>query len=316
MSFNVNNIAVWADEISSGLAKEVLLNADTLTGDLVSKKFGVIGDSTKLNSVSTTAYAMLATCATIANTGSTELSQTTMQHCGIEFPQFLCVDTLKSYWTDWDNERKFNGSESLGAFEDTILANILEADRIALDKLIWQSDNSASPYKTGMTGNNIICRGFLGTLNFYSASTAANIAKSAITKTNALAVVNTVLASIPEAVLNDCNLYMSPADFQNYVAAVVDEYKYNASLFDIKELSEFRHPTSLGLMIKKTNGLSGVASGTMIATPKSNIILGISAESDLGLDVWYERKDRGLWVNLKVKIGTGFVFPELAVLVK
>ena len=316
MSFNVSNLTAWADEISSDLAKAVVLEGDTVKGKLTGMKYGVIGASTKLNNVSTTAYAVLAQCATIVNTGSTTLNQTTMLHCGVEFPQFLCVDTLKSYWTDWDNERKFNGAESLGKFEDVMLANILETNTAALDKMVWQADNSAVPYKSGLTGNNTLCRGFLGTAYSLSASNAANMARTAITKSNALVVVDQVLANIPEVILNDCNLYMSPIDFQNYVAAVVAEYKYNASLFDAKSLTEFNHPGSLGLKVVKNNGLSTASSGTMIATPKTNLVFGISADSDLGLDVWYEKKDRGLWVNTKVKIGTGVVFPELLVLVK
>jgi hypothetical protein len=315
MGFNTNGLTEWADEISSGLAKEVLLNADTIAGDLVTKKYGVIGDSTKLNRVGTTAYAVLAQCATIANTGSTSLSQTEMLHCGIEFPQFLCNDQLKDFWTDWENERSFN-SESLGRYEDVMLANILEADRIALDKMIWQGDNSTVPYKAGLTGNNTLCRGFLGTAYAYSSTTAANVTKTAMTNSNAGTVIQTVMASIPEVVADKALAYVSPLDFQKVIAWAVNEYKYNATLFDIQNISEFRFPTSLGLTIKKTNGLSGADSGTMIVTPKENIVIGISAEEDLGLNVWYEKKDRGLWVNLKVKVGTGYYFPELVVLVK
>ena len=315
MGFNVGGLSVWADEISSGLAKEVLLNADTLSQNLTTKKYGCIGDSTKLNRVGTTAYAVLAACGTIANTGSTTLSQTIMTHCGIEFPQFLCNEILKSYWTDWEAQKSFN-TESLGRYEDVMLANILETDRIALDKMIWQADNSAVPYKTGLTGNLTLCRGFLGTAYAYSATTAANLAKTAMTIVNAGVVIQSVLASVPEVIADKAVAYLSPLDFQKVVAWAVNEYKYNASLIDINAITEFRFPTSLGLVIKKVNGMSGVDSGTMIVTTTENIVLGISDESDLGLFSWYEKKDRGLWVNLKVKIGTGYYFPEITVLVK
>lgn len=315
MGFTTSSLTAWADEISSGLAKEVLLNADTLSQNLTAKKYGVIGDSTKLNRVGTTAYAVLAACATIANTGSTTLSQTTMEHCGIEFPQFLCELQLKDFWTDWENQRSFN-SESLGRYEDVMLANILEADRIALDKMIWQADNSAVPYKTGLTSNNTLCRGFIGTAYAYSATNAANVTKTAMTIANAGVVIQSILASVPEVIADKAVAYLSPLDFQKVVAWAVNEYKYNASLIDINSITEFRFPTSLGLVIKKVNGMSGVDSGTMIVTTADNIVLGISDESDLGLFSWYEKKDRGLWVNLKVKIGTGYYFPELVVLVK
>ncbi len=316
MGFTTSGLNAWSDEISSGLAKEVVLNADTLSGNLIAKKFGVIGDSTKLNRVATSALAVAAACATIANTGSTTLSQTNMTHCGIEFPQFLCVDTLKNFWTDWDNERKFNGSESLGRYEDVMLANILDADRIAFDKMIWQADNSVVPYKTGLTGNYTLCRGLLGTVYSYSASNAANVAKTALTVSNAGVVVDHILTNLPSQIIDKGVLYMQPSDFQKYINWVVNEFKYNAALFDANSLVEFRHPTSLGLVIKKTNGLDGASSGTMIMTAQDNLVVGISSEEDLGLDTWYEKKDRGLWVNFKVKFGTGVYFPELTVLVK
>jgi len=313
MAFDVSTISTWDDEISGGLLKEWMLSNDTIKGGLVELKYRLIGASSKLNNVKITSNAVLAQCATIANTGSTALAQTEMEHTGIEFPQFYCNQTLTNYWTDWDGAKSYNDEKF--SFQEYILGAKLESDLEAYDKMIWQGDNGSNKY-AAVTGNLTKMRGFFGTLWAYSASCASVKSKTAITSSNALVVVNSIKASIPEVAINDCSLYLSPINFETVAGAIAVEYKYNQNLMNLDSVTEIKVPNTIGLKAVKVNGMSGIADGSAIATPKKNLVLGISDTSDLGLTVWYEKKDRGVWANLRLKTGTGVYFPELAVLVK
>jgi hypothetical protein len=303
MGLNLNGIVTWNDEISSGLVKEILLKANTVNGDLVTRMFGVKGNAVKLNNVKTTINASSVLCGFVA-TGSTFLNQASLNLCPIKFQDSICLETLEQYWYSWEMENQYN-TESLGTFESVFLDNKTEYIAKELDKIAWRGNKLAG------TGNLAMCDGFLENARIVSASTV-NVVKSALTVSNAYAVVDAILAVVPEVILENCTLFMSPADFQIYLTSLrtLNLYNYITSSTGVDVIN---HPGSIGLMVKKTNGLSGVASGTMLATAKDNIVLGISDAADLDFKTWYSQDNQELRLNAKIKIGTAFYFPELVV---
>lgn len=305
MSFNVAGLNLYTDEISSGLVKEILLQANTIKGNIVTNKYGLVGDKTALNYVKSTVQGTNALCGFVA-TGTTTLGQATIETCPIVFQEELCLDTLKKYWYDWEMERKYN-TESLGTFEEVFVANKTEAVAKALDAIVWRGNNS-----TG-TGNLGLCDGFLEYARANSASTV-NMTVTALTVANAYAVVDAILARIPEAIIDreDLSLYLSPADFQIYLASLrsLNLFQYTT---DSKGISEIHHPGSIALKVVKTNGMSGVSSGTAIASVKENLVLGVSAEEDLEFKMWFSQDNQALRMNCKLKMGVSAYFPELIV---
>ena len=307
MSFNVSGLNLYTDEISSGLVKEILLQANTIKGNLVTNKYGIIGDKTALNYVKSTVNGTNALCGFVA-TGSTVLAQATLQSCPIQFQEELCLDTLRKYWYDVEMERKYN-TESLGTFEEIFVANKTEAVAKALDAIVWQGNTA-----TG-TGNNALCDGFFAYFAAadISASTV-NVTKTAMTTSNAYSVVDAYAVSIPAAIVDreDLTMYLSPADFAAYLMSLrsLNLFHYNT---ESKGISEIHHPGSIALTVVKTNGMSGLASGTMLISVKENLVLGISAESDLEFKIWYSQDNQALRWNSKMKIGVAAYFPELVV---
>lgn len=303
MALDVSALTPYTDEISSGLAKQIVLTADTIKGDLVSKKFGVYGDTYKLNYVKST---MVGTNALCNNTdaGSTILAQGSITLCPITFPQSICLDTLKGYWYDYEMERSYNG-ETLGNFREVFTANKMESIAKELDKIVWQGNTS-----TG-SGNLALCNGFLATATALSGE--ITLTRATMSSSNSVAYVDSILALVPAEILDKVELYLSPADFQSYLRDLVGNYKYNASLIDSEGTKSIHHPGSIGLTVHSVNGLSGVASGTFIATNKENIVLAFGGNDDMSFDMWYSQDLQALKINSKTKLGTGFYFPELVV---
>jgi hypothetical protein len=303
MSLNVSALSTYNDELKAGLVKEILLKATTINGDLVTRMFGVKGNTVKLNNVKSTINASSVLCGFVA-TGSTILNQATMTLCPIKFQDAICLETLEQYWYSYEMENQYN-TDSLGSFESMFLDNKTEYIAKELDKIAWRGN------KTSGAGNLALCDGFLAVATAASASTV-NVTKSALTVSNAYSVVDAVLAVLPEVILDDTTLFMSPADFQIYLSSlrVLNLYNYNT---DAKGIDSIQHPGSIGLMVKRANGLSGIASGTMLATNKDNIVLGVSDNSDLDFSTWYSQDNQELRLSAKIKIGTAFYFPELVV---
>lgn len=310
MSLNVSALSTWSDEISQGLVKEILLKATTINGaDLVAKRYGLKGNSVKLNTLKTTINASSVLCGFVA-TGSTILNQASLDLCPIKFQDSICLETLEQYWYSWEMGNKYN-TESLGTFESMFMDNKTEYIAKELDKIAWRGAKNATAYVTGLTGNLLLCDGFLQNAAELSASTV-NVTKTAITASNGYAVVDKILESVPAEIIEDVTLYLSPADFQAYLMSLrgLNLFNYNT---ESKGVEQINHPGSIGLTVKRTNGLQGVASGTALATQKDNIVLGLSDSSDLNFKTWYSQDNQELRMDAKIKMGTAFFFPELVV---
>lgn len=307
MALDVSALTPFTDEISSGLAKQIVLSANTIKGDLVTKKFGVLGGTYKLNFVKST---MVGTNALCNNTdaGSTVMAQGSISMCPITFPQTICLDTLRGYYYDYEMDRAYN-TESLGSFQEVFTANKMESIAIELDKIIWQGNTTVASPPVANT-NLLLCNGFLKTAADLTGE--ITLTRVAITAATAVAYVDAILALVPDEILDRVELYFSPADFQKYLAGLraLNLYTYNTQSEQVKSIV---HPGSIGMTVHSVNGLSGAAAGTFIATAKENIVLAFGGNDDLSFDMWYSKDLQALKINSKTKLGTGFYFPELVV---
>ena len=309
-SLNVSALAVYTDQIGNGLAKQILLNANTIHGNIVSIQYGAVGDKVSLNLVKSTMYGVNSLCGAFTSTGATTLAQANVQMCPIKFEQSICLDTLKKVWYSYFMESKYQ-TESLGTFEDVFVTNKIEATAVEVDKILWQGA-STSPAYAAVTGNKTLCDGFLQNA-YANSATTNNIAKTAITASNGYAIVDAILGSVaantPE-ILDNFNLYLSPADFQSYLSSLrtLNLFNYNTAA---EQISDIVHPGSIGMHVVRVNGLNGVASGTAIATSKENIWAVLSDESDLSFDMWFSKENDAIEMRSKLKLGVGYYQPEL-----
>lgn len=302
MALDVSALTAYSDEISSGLAKQIVLSANTIQGDLVSKKFGVYGDTFKLNFVKST---MVGTNALCNNTdaGSTVMAQGSIAMKPITFPQSICLPTLKGYWYDFEMERAYN-PETLGTFQEVFAANKMESIAKELDKIVWQGNVS-----TG-SANLALADGFLATATALTGE--VTLTRATQSTATIVAYVDSIVALVPAEILDKANIYLSPADFQIYLTGLraANLFNYNTQAEGIKSIL---HPGSIGTTVHSVNGLAGVQSGTFIATAKENIVLAFGADNDMSFDMWYSKDQQALKINSKTKLGTGFYFAELVV---
>lgn len=304
MALDLSALTAYTDEISSGLAKQIVLQANTITGDLVTKKFGVLGNTYKLNFVKSV---MVGTNATCNNTdaGSTILAQGAITMCPITFAQSICLDDLKQFWYDYEMERQYD-TESLGTFREVFTANKLESIAIELDKIIWQGD----AVNSGIAGNLDLCNGLI-----YNAAQLVGekiITRVAITSATAVAYIDSIVAAAPAEILDKLHIYLSPSDFQAYLLGLraINLFNYDTQS---KGISSLHHPGSIGTTVHSVNGMSGTPAGTFIATAKENIVVAFGGADDMSYNEWYSMDLQAFKINSKTKLGTGFYFPELVI---
>jgi hypothetical protein len=316
-ALNVSALSTYTDEISMELGKEVIQQADTISKDLVSIKYGAKGNKVGLPLIKNTIYLTPAGAGQFTSSGTTTIAEPQITMYAVSTMEGIYPKTLKEYFYDMYMGNSYNNVEDLGKYTDIFVQSKTEAAGKEIGKAIWRGAKTAPAYAT-VTGNLTSNDGFLQVAYANSASTI-NFAKSAITESNALNIINWIWSGAVNSasvLLNGSRAYVSPVDFQNIVTNISNEYKYNLNMMDIENLNEIKHPTKIGLTIVKVNDLDGVASGTMIITPKENIWAVISDESDLDYKIWYSPDFREYRFEGNVKIGTGFYQPELVVNVR
>lgn len=313
MSAILSNLTTYVDQLSGGLAKAIILQANTISDDLVKINYGVKGNSYALNVLSFTPIGKSNDgCSTFITSGQTVFAQPTVTMCPIKFEDNVCINDLHKYYTAWEMTASMKG-ESL-PFEEIFMSTKAEATAAALDSIFWKGASS-SPAYASVSGNDALCDGLLQKAYANSASTVNISGKtiSAITSSNASYIVDAILSAvttnIPQ-ILDEFNLYLSPADFQNYLIALrnLNLFQYTTESKNVKEIY---HPGSIGMKIVKTNGLKGAPSCVTFATTHDNAQICISAEEDLTYDSWFDKPTDSLSFRLKTRIGCGFYQPEL-----
>lgn len=312
MAIDVSALSIYHDELSFGLAKKAVLEANDI------KFFDVrtdVNGNLQLNNLSSTMYGTNTNCA-FTDTGSTVFAGNTLETCDVNFYQNLCARDAQKYYMGKFVAAQALG-ESFGTLEGLIMEEKMEVASNELQKIRWQGSASSPSYmvQSGITGNLTLCDGLLQKAYELSASTV-NVAKTALTVSNAIAIIDHISESIPEAIegKDDLRLFLSPSDFRTYMKALREAKYLQASVqFDAnsKGIEEIMHPGELALLVTKINGLAGVASGTGIITTKENMVLGtLIAPESLDASLWYSRDERQVKYAFESRMGVQFVFGE------
>jgi len=303
---DVTALSIYKDEISFGLAKKAILEADDI--NFFDVRTDVNG-TLQLNNVSSTMYGTNTNC-TFTDTGSTVFAGNILETCDVNFYQNLCAREAQKYYMG-----KFVAAQALGtefgSLEEVIMDEKMGVTSNELQLIRWQGSASSPSYVTGLAGNLTLCDGLLQKAYELSATTV-NVAKTAITTSNAIQIIDTYESNIPAAIegSKDLRLFLSPADFRSYMVALRNADYRN---FDVNSdaVTEILHPGSLALKVTKTNGLVGVASGTALITTKENMVLGVLVDpNSMDASLWYSQDQRQVKFAAEFRIGVQFVFAE------
>lgn len=116
--------------------------------------------------------------------------------------------------------------------------------------------------------------------------------------------------ALPEAVLEDAIIFVSPATFRAYVKALVDKnlYHYNPKDGDLAEM----FIAGSGVKVRKANGLE--ATHDIFATSPKNMIFGTDFIENKGeVKVWFSDDDDVYKLKVRFNAGAQVAFPDLVV---
>lgn len=298
MSINVSALNIYNDELSYGLARKAMLEADDVKYFTLWPK---VNGNLQLNTVSSTLFGTNDECGH-SDTGTTVFAGNVLETLPITFAQDLCAKKAGRYWMGKYDAAVALG-ESFGSLEEVIMSEKQAVAEYELAKIRWQGNVT-----TG-SGNLGLADGLLKVAQDLSATTV-NVTKSAMTASNAITIVDAYAANVPAAIKAvEHRLFLSPADFDIYLVAL-----RNANYFHFSPettLSEIKHVGSRNLIVTSVNGLNGVASGTGIITTKDNMNLGTLDDAEaMNANLWYSKDENQVKYRNAVTMGVMYTFAE------
>ena len=121
-----------------------------------------------------------------------------------------------------------------------------------------------------------------------------------------------VYMALPEAVLEDAVIFVSPATFREYVKDLVDKnfYHYNPADGDLEEIFI---PGS-GVKVRKANGLAEQTEDVIFGTSPKNMIYGTDfMDNKEEVKAWFSDDNDVYRIKVRFNYGANVAFPDLVV---
>ena len=185
-------------------------------------------------------------------------------------------------------------------FEAEIIREVITKCNEKMEKLVWQGDKSGSD----------LIDGFLTiALGADSASTIMVTGSSATSMYNQ---VKNVIMAIPEEVLDKTTVFLSQSDFRKLAFELVEDFKYNADLFNAEiENRDIIFPGT-SVKVHKTIGLSNA--GKIYASPVENMVYGADLMNDEEkVRFWYDDNSELFKYSIHWNAGVNTLYPDVVI---
>ena len=231
--------------------------------------------------------------------GSATLTQRTITTAVIKVNMDICPDSLLGKYAEYLVRIGANSNEL--PFEQYIIDGVTTEINKKIEKLIWQGDTSKSS-DTDLKWIN----GILKQL----ASDSDNVDVSIAANTAIYDAIKAVYLAIPEETLErGAEIYVSPANYRDFLMAMVEKKYFNYSGPQDSAPEEFVFPGT-DVKVVKTPGLAGV-NDRIVASFPDNFVYGCDAEGDLeDVKIWFSDDDDLFKLKVKWNSGIAYRFPN------
>lgn len=231
--------------------------------------------------------------------GSATLTQRTITTAIIKVNMDICPDSLLGKYAEYLVRIGANSNEL--PFEQYIIDGVTTEINKKIEKLIWQGDTSKSS-DTDLKWINGILKQLASDSDKVAVSIAANTA--------IYDAIKAVYLAIPEETLErGAEIYVSPANYRDFLMAMVEKKYFNYSGPQDSAPEEFVFPGT-DVKVVKTPGLAGV-NDRIVASFPENFVYGCDAEGDLeDVKIWFSDDDDLFKLKVKWNSGIAYRFPN------
>lgn len=231
--------------------------------------------------------------------GSATLTQRTIDTAIIKVNMDICPDSLLGKYAEYLVRIGANSNEL--PFEQYIIDGVTTEINKKIEKLIWQGDTTQSS-NTDLKWLNGILKQLASDSDKVAVSIAANTA--------IYDAIKAVYLAIPEETLErGAEIYVSPANYRDFLMAMVEKKYFNYSGPQDSAPEEFVFPGT-DVKVVKTPGLAGV-NDRIVASFPENFVYGCDAEGDLeDVKIWFSDDDDLFKLKVKWNSGIAYRFPN------
>ena len=231
--------------------------------------------------------------------GSATLTQRTITTAVIKVNMDVCPDSLLGKYAEYLVRIGANSNEL--PFEQYIIDGVTTEINKKIEKLIWQGDTSKST-DTDLKWLNGILKQLASDSDKVAVSIAANTA--------IYDAIKAVYLAIPEETLErGAEIYVSPANYRDFLMAMVEKNYFHYSGPQDSAPEEFVFPGT-DVKVVKTPGLAGV-NDRIVASFPENFVYGCDAEDDLeDVKIWFSDDDDLFKLKVKWNSGIAYRFPN------
>jgi len=222
--------------------------------------------------------------------------------CVSDFNTFAVGQMLKPGTSDQDDE----------AFVGMFAEEKLQSATNALWEMFWKGN------KVSGSGNNALTNGILYQLVHTANSASTVSATSAVTNSNAAAVVDYMIENAPAALFQkgDLIIYTTSINYRKLAKNLKDNNNFNYAGGEINSGMSLIFPNT-NIKVIGLPEMDGNADGIdFVMTYKGNFAMGTdTAEESTSYDLWYSKDDRNIKSALETKIGTIVKEPAMVVII-
>ena len=292
-AWNVSGLSAYVKENRDDILRKVILEGDTISK--MAKQLG-IKTKERLHYFNLDPVFQDGKGCGFSAQGSTNLTEKDIEVAPIKVNMEWCNDDLLGKFAEYLVRFGANANAENLAFEQLISDELVKNINKSMEEAVWQ----------GVKANDFID----GLLT--QAAADANTVKVTLTGNSLYAKVKAVIMAIPEEILDDAVVFVSPANFRKLVFELLEMNNFHIAPEEI-EKGEFYFPGTT-IAIHKTLGMTGV-DDKIYASTWENMVYGTDMMDDKEeLRFWFSDDDDLHRLKVKWVSGVSTYFSDYVVL--
>lgn len=292
-AWNVSGLSAYVKENRDEILRKVILEGDTISK--MAKQLG-IKTKERLHYFNLDPVFQDGKGCGFSAQGATNLTEKDIEVAPIKVNMEWCNDDLLGKFAEYLVRFGANANAENLAFEQLISDELVKNINKSMEEAVWQ----------GVKANDFID----GLLT--QAAADANTVKVTLTGNSLYAKVKAVIMAIPEEILDDAVVFVSPANFRKLVFELLEMNNFHIAPEEI-EKGEFYFPGTT-IAIHKTLGMTGV-DDKIYASTWENMVYGTDMMDDKEeLRFWFSDDDDLHRLKVKWVSGVSTYFSDYVVL--
>lgn len=266
---------------------------------MMRKQLGV-KTSEKLNYLDVTPVLQAVTGCGFSAQGSTVFSERDITTAQAKYNDEWCIEKLLGKFTEY--KVRIGADDQAMPFEAEIVDQVVKGINKAVEMQVWQGNTASGSLINGLV---TIALG---------ADSASTITGETASGATAYAAIKQAYMAIPEEIVDEAVIFVSPAIFREYVQDLVSANLYHYDPAFSGELTEMFVPGA-DVKVRKTYGLTG--SNYIYATVPENMVYATDfVNNKEEIKGWYSDDDDVYRMKSRFNFGVNTLFPDAVVLVE